>query len=120
VLGARIVGDVLDADQIAWIAAHHERPDGTGYPDGACAEEIAEGAALLGLADAWDSMVSERIYSPRRSVEAALAECRALAGRQFALEAVRALEMVHERGELDSVAARMHRPAGAPLAGRAA
>jgi HD-GYP domain-containing protein (c-di-GMP phosphodiesterase class II) len=32
VLGARIVGDVLDEEQIAWIAGHHERPDGSGYP----------------------------------------------------------------------------------------
>ena len=35
VLGARIVGEVLDAEQIAWIAGHHERPDGRGYPGGA-------------------------------------------------------------------------------------
>ena len=32
VLGARIVGDVLEGEQIAWIAGHHERPDGRGYP----------------------------------------------------------------------------------------
>ena len=44
VLGARIVGDVLDAEQVAWIAGHHERPDGGGYPDGAGRRRIAEGA----------------------------------------------------------------------------
>ena len=110
-LGARIVGDVLDPGQVAWIAAHHERPDGRGYPAGALAHQIPEGATLLALADAWDSMVSDRIYSPRRSVEGAMAECRSLVGRQFSAEAVRALEELHERGELDGAAARLHRPA---------
>ncbi len=110
-LGARIVGDVLDPGQVGWIAAHHERPDGLGYPGGAMAGEIPAGAALLGLADAWDSMVSDRIYSPRRSVEAAMTECRHLVGRQFTAEAVRALEALRERGELTGAAARLHRPA---------
>jgi diguanylate cyclase (GGDEF)-like protein len=119
-LGARIVGDVLDEVQVRWIAAHHERPDGRGYPNGLCAAEIPEGAALLALADAWDSMVSARMYSPARASAAALREIRALAGRQFTVEAVEALEALHERGALAMAAARMHRPttdtAGSPAA----
>ncbi|MEY2532470.1 MAG: hypothetical protein QOF29_380 [bacterium] len=113
-LGARIVGDVLDEVQVEWIAAHHERPDGGGYPNGLTGGEIPEGAALLALADAWDSMVSDRVYQPRRATDAALAECRALAGRQFTVEAVTALEELHARGGLAMAAVRMHRPSPEP------
>jgi diguanylate cyclase (GGDEF)-like protein/putative nucleotidyltransferase with HDIG domain len=94
-LGARIVEDVLDAEQVEWIRSHHERPDGRGYPRGLAAAHLSEGAGLLAAADAFDVMVSARSYSPGRSAAAALAECRALAGRQFTHEAVEALERVH-------------------------
>jgi diguanylate cyclase (GGDEF)-like protein len=119
-LGARIVGDVLDEVQVHWIAAHHERPDGRGYPNGLTGADIPEGAALLALADAWDSMVSARLYSPPRAIQDALEEIRSLAGRQFTVEAVEALEALHERGALAMAAARMHRPTPEPAASRAA
>ena len=119
-LGARIVGDVLDEMQVSWIAAHHERPDGTGYPNGRSGAEIPEGAALLALADAWDTMVSYRVYSPRRPIADALAECRALTGRQFTAEAVEALEALYVRGDLAMAAVRMHRPTPEPATPRAA
>jgi diguanylate cyclase (GGDEF)-like protein len=114
-LGARIVGDVLDDVQVRWIAAHHERPDGNGYPRGLTATEIPEGAALLALADAWDSMVSDRVYSPGRPIADALAECRALVGQQFTAEAVAALEALYEHGDLAMAALRMHRPTPEPV-----
>jgi diguanylate cyclase (GGDEF)-like protein/putative nucleotidyltransferase with HDIG domain len=114
-LGARIVGDVLDDVQVRWIAAHHERPDGLGYPRRLTAHEIPEGAALLALADAWDSMVSHRVYSPARAIADALAECRALVGRQFTAEAVEALEALYEHGDLAMAAVRMHRPTAGPV-----
>ena len=43
VLGARIVGDVLESEQIAWIAGHHERPDGSRLPGGAQGRRRARG-----------------------------------------------------------------------------
>ena len=110
VLGARIVGDVLDAEQVAWIAGHHERPDGAGYPGALGGDAVPEGAALLALADAWDVMVSDRSYSAPMTVEAALAEARACSGTQFALTAVQALESLAERGDLMPTAARLHLP----------
>jgi diguanylate cyclase (GGDEF)-like protein len=119
-LGARIVGDVLDDVQVRWIAAHHEHPDGTGYPRGIAGPEIPDGAALIALADAWDSMVSDRVHSPRRTIDDALAECRALAGRQFTAEAVAALETLHENGDLAMAALRMHRPTPERAVGHAA
>jgi HD-GYP domain-containing protein (c-di-GMP phosphodiesterase class II) len=106
---------VLDDVQVRWVAAHHERPDGHGYPRGLTASEIPEGAALLALADAWDSMVSDRVYSPPRAIADALAECRALVGRQFTAEAVEALEALYEHGDLAMAAVRMHRPTPEPV-----
>ena len=112
-LGAHMVAGVLEDDQVAWIAAHHERPDRTGYPARLGAGEIPEGASLLALADAWDLMTRDRPYARRRTVEEALAEAAALAGRQFAPAAVRALEALYERGELTLAAARLHEPEAA-------
>jgi diguanylate cyclase (GGDEF)-like protein len=94
-LGARMVEDILGAEQVEWILSHHERPDGRGYPRGLVGGELSEGAALLAAADAFDVMVSARPYSPGRSLAAALAECHALVGRQFTPEAVAALDEVH-------------------------
>jgi putative nucleotidyltransferase with HDIG domain len=110
VLGARIVGDVLEAEQIAWIAGHHERPDGGGYPGALAGDDVPEGASLLALADAWDVMVSDRSYSAPKTVEDALAEARARSGTQFAAFAVRALESLAQRGDLMPAAARLHLP----------
>jgi diguanylate cyclase (GGDEF)-like protein/putative nucleotidyltransferase with HDIG domain len=110
VLGARIVGDVLEAEQIAWIASHHERPDGSGYPGALQGDDVPEGGALLALADAWDAMVSDRSYSAPMTAEAALAEARVLAGTQFTVAAVEALESLAQRGDLMPAAARLHQP----------
>jgi putative nucleotidyltransferase with HDIG domain len=91
-LGAEIVADVLSADQVAWVRGHHERWDGTGYPDRLEGARIPEGARILTLADAWDVMTSERPYGVPLSREDALAECRRCSGAQFWPAAVDALE----------------------------
>jgi HD-GYP domain-containing protein (c-di-GMP phosphodiesterase class II) len=90
-LGARIVADVLDAEQVAWIRSHHERPDGRGYPDALTGDAIPEGAALLAVADCFDVMTVARPYSQPMSEADALAECRSLVGAQFTSAAVAAL-----------------------------
>jgi diguanylate cyclase (GGDEF)-like protein/putative nucleotidyltransferase with HDIG domain len=109
-LGARIVADVLEEIQIRWIASHHERPDGRGYPLGVRGDELPEGAALLAMADAWDVMTRSRWYAGRKTVEDAFSECRSLAGTQFSSDAFEALEVLLERNELTLAAARMHSP----------
>ena len=102
VLGAQIVQEVLSDEQVSWIRGHHERPDGTGYPDGLTEAEIPEGAALLALADAFDVMTLSRPYSAPRTIPEALTECRSLVGRQFSEPAVTALEMLAAAGALES------------------
>jgi HD-GYP domain-containing protein (c-di-GMP phosphodiesterase class II) len=90
-LGAQMVEDLLLTEQVDWIRAHHERPDGRGYPAGLSAPQIPDGAAILAVADAFDVMTATRIYSAARSREDALAECERLVGGQFAPEPVAAL-----------------------------
>jgi HD-GYP domain-containing protein (c-di-GMP phosphodiesterase class II) len=92
-LGGNMLATVLDADEVGWVRHHHERWDGSGYPDGLRHDEIPAGAAIIALAEAWDAMRSSGPVRPRAlSVESARAECRAGAGTQFAPWAVRALD----------------------------
>jgi diguanylate cyclase (GGDEF)-like protein len=93
-LGARMVEGMLGAEQVEWVHAHHERPDGGGYPRGLTAEALSEGGGLLSIADAYDVMISARPYSPARTPADALAECRELEGAQFLPAAVAALAVV--------------------------
>jgi diguanylate cyclase (GGDEF)-like protein/putative nucleotidyltransferase with HDIG domain len=99
-LGALIVEDVLLPEQVEWVRAHHERPDGLGYPGGLQAEQIPEGASLLAVADAWDVMTLSRPYSAPKSPEEAIAECKLHVRTQFSAEAVAALLWLHDAGEL--------------------
>jgi diguanylate cyclase (GGDEF)-like protein len=93
-LGAQIVAGALPVEQVGWIAHHHERVDGRGYPGGLAGHEIPLGARIMAVADAWDVMTSERPYQRPRALEEAFEECRRLAGRQFCPEVVDALDRV--------------------------
>jgi len=99
-LSAQIAEEVLSSEQVDWIAAHHERPDGRGYPQGLTEGQIPEGAALLALADSWDVMTISRPYSVPKGVGEALQECRDLVGQQFTVDAVGALMALHGSGSL--------------------
>jgi diguanylate cyclase (GGDEF)-like protein len=99
-LSTQIVAEVLDDEQTWWVAAHHERPDGRGYPRGLTADAIPTGAALLAVADAWDVMTVSRPYSLPKAPAEALAECRELVGAQFTPEAIEALNVLHDIGSL--------------------
>lgn len=73
---------------------HHERYDGTGYPDGLKGDEIPLGAAILNLADSFDTMTTRRIYRAPLNLDAAVAELRRCSGTQFHPEMVKAFERV--------------------------
>jgi putative nucleotidyltransferase with HDIG domain len=83
------------------VRAHHERINGSGYPDGLKGEEIPLEARILGVADAFEAMTARRAYRPRRSVEEAVAEIQQCAGTQFDEQVVQALVVVWQRGALD-------------------
>ncbi|MEV4221211.1 HD-GYP domain-containing protein [Nonomuraea sp. NPDC049725] len=74
--------DFLD-EAFAGIMHHHERHDGKGYPMGLAADEIPEFARIIAVADAFDSMTSDRSYRGARPVEVAVEELRKGAGTQF-------------------------------------
>ena len=82
-IGFRML-DSLGVETVADIVLHHhERWDGAGYPDGMRGEEIPLGARIIFVADAYDAITSDRVYSPKRSSETALAELERCAGTQF-------------------------------------
>ncbi len=99
-LGAEIVSSVLDAEQVAWLRAHHERMDGTGYPDALTAHDIPQGGRVLAVAEAWDAMTRGRPHAAAISADAAIAEVRRCAGGQFCPEVVEALERLSGVGLL--------------------
>jgi diguanylate cyclase (GGDEF)-like protein/putative nucleotidyltransferase with HDIG domain len=80
------------------VRSHHERLDGSGYPDGLRGDRIPLGARIVGACDAFCAMVSDRPHRPAKSVEEALAELRAGAGSQFDRTVVAALAAVVARG----------------------
>ena len=101
--GARIVaklGRLREAVPI--IRHHHERWDGGGYPDGLAGTEIPLAAAVVGLADAWDAMTTERPYHRALDLDEAFSEVREGRGTQFVPEVVDAFfSVVRKRpGEL--------------------
>lgn len=65
------------------VRAHHERWDGGGYPDQLMGKEIPLAARIVAVCDAYHAITTERCYRPARTVEAARAELRKEAGRQF-------------------------------------
>jgi diguanylate cyclase (GGDEF)-like protein/putative nucleotidyltransferase with HDIG domain len=89
-IGARILGGAGLDDIRAWIIAHHERPDGTGYPRGLVGDEIPLEARILAVADAYEAMTSDRVYRRAIGLEAARRELRAGAGSQFDSDVVKA------------------------------
>jgi HD-GYP domain-containing protein (c-di-GMP phosphodiesterase class II) len=84
VAGERILIPVIRNRQIlAAIRGHHERLDGTGYPDGLKGEQIPLFARLITIPDCFDAMTTTRAYRAALSAEQALEIIRAGAGSQF-------------------------------------
>ena len=89
-LGARILSSRELDDVREWIMAHHERPDGTGYPSGLTGDEIPIEASILAVADAYEAMTSDRVYRMAIGTEKAREELERWAGKQFSREVVEA------------------------------
>jgi diguanylate cyclase (GGDEF)-like protein/putative nucleotidyltransferase with HDIG domain len=89
-LGARILTGANLDELAVWVLAHHERPDGRGYPSGLSAEEIPLESRILSVADAYEAMTSDRPYRDALPQEVALEELRRGSGTQFDPEIVEA------------------------------
>lgn len=70
-------------DALPYVLFHHEQWDGSGYPAGLRGRAIPLEARILGVADAFDAMISPRAYRQALSHEQALAEVERCAGTQF-------------------------------------
>jgi putative nucleotidyltransferase with HDIG domain len=83
-IGAEIVSR-LEAYKLSvdTIRHHHERWDGSGYPDGLEGERIPLGARIIAVADAFDAMTSDRVYRAALPVDVAFAELAKGRGTQF-------------------------------------
>jgi putative nucleotidyltransferase with HDIG domain len=90
-VGARLV-ETTDFDEVpGWILTHHERPDGSGYPEGVRWDQVPLEGRILAVADAWEAMTSERSYRPALATDDAARELRRGAGSQFDENVVEAL-----------------------------
>jgi diguanylate cyclase (GGDEF)-like protein len=74
ILGATIVASARLPEVPPWIAAHHERWDGTGYPEGRSGEDIPLAARILAVADGYDHLLASLPPSARRHQRTAVAE----------------------------------------------
>lgn len=77
----RNIGFLAGATRV--VSQHHEKWDGSGYPAGLRGEEIDIGARIFSVVDAFDAMVSDRVYRKGCSYEAAVEELERFAGTQF-------------------------------------
>ncbi len=96
-LGERILQPFLAAQPrvLRIVRSHHERMDGTGFPDGLVGDEIPLEARIVAVADAYDAMTTNRAYRPSRTAVAAIEELRHAAGSQFDLPVVEAFVRAH-------------------------
>jgi HD-GYP domain-containing protein (c-di-GMP phosphodiesterase class II) len=82
---------------------HHEKFDGSGYPDGKTGDQIPLTARIIAVADAFDAMTSSRAYRKALSIETALNELEKYRGRQFDPNVVEAFMQAYRSRELSSM-----------------
>ncbi len=107
---------------IPCVLHHHERYDGSGYPEHLAGADIPLPGRIIAVADAFDAMTSNRPYRKRMQVASALAELKQGAGRQFDPEVVRAFLWVWKHESLAGLVRRAKHPPvveSRPAAGRA-
>ncbi len=93
-IGERLLSGVAALQEILpAVRHHHERWDGTGYPDRLCAATIPLDAVILAVADSFDAMTTTRTYRPAFPAREALRRLRAGRGTQFDERAVAAFEL---------------------------
>ncbi|NJL27703.1 MAG: HD domain-containing protein [Thermoanaerobaculia bacterium] len=97
--GAEIVGRIRELrDILPGVRSHHERLDGTGYPDGLAADDVPLLARIIAVADTYDAMTTSRPYRSGLSPETAAEEILGGAGSQFCPQVVAAFASLHDEG----------------------
>lgn len=85
------------AELLSIVRGHHERLDGSGYPDGLSREEICLGAKIIAVADSFDAMISNRTYRKGLGLDKTTEELLEHKGRQFDPEVINGLFRLMER-----------------------
>ncbi len=99
-LGYTVLKDISIMPELAIGAgAHHERPDGKGYPKGLKGDEIPRVAQIIAVADTFDAMYSDRPYRKRMNFDKAVSIIREVSGTQLAADVVDAFLKLVEAGE---------------------
>jgi putative nucleotidyltransferase with HDIG domain len=100
VLGAHILESIEFLREVrSQMKHHHEKFDGSGYPDGLAGSAIPLGARIISVADTYDAMTSTRPYRQGLAHEVALEELKRCSGTQFDPAVVDAFVRVHEHIE---------------------
>ncbi|MGD2252993.1 MAG: response regulator [Anaerolineales bacterium] len=104
VVGARMIQDIpYLASAVPMVLYHHERWDGSGYPQGLKAESIPEEARLLAVVDAFDAMTSDRPYRSALPLETTHELIHQESGKQFDPTMVKAFSSAWDRGEIQNI-----------------
>lgn len=102
--GEQLLADRQSMERAARIArSHHERWDGTGYPDGLAGEAIPAEARITAAADVLDALIAQRCYKQSWSYEQALREVISLAGTQLDPQVVEAIKRCDQEGCLRGI-----------------
>ena len=97
-IGAEIVQGIdFLADAASVVRSHHERWDGTGYPDGLAGEEIPLPARVFAVADVLDALTTDRPYRPACSLRYARAMINAGSGTQFDPQVIEAFNSIDDQ-----------------------
>lgn len=100
-IAARILQNVALLEPVMnLVMHHHERYDGKGYPSGLAGEDIPLGARIIAVADAFESMISDRPYRKALPLEEAVAELIRGRGTQFDPRVVDVFLEMLEKGEV--------------------
>ena len=89
----------LMPDIVVGAEAHHERPDGTGYPNHLKGDEIPRVAQIIAVADTFDAMYSDRPYRKRMNFDKAVSIIKDVSGTQLTSDVVDAFLRLVEKGE---------------------
>jgi putative nucleotidyltransferase with HDIG domain len=101
VVGARLLNGITAMEDVTpCVLHHHEKIDGTGYPDHLAGDAIPLGARIIAVADTFDAMTTDRPYRRALSVETAIAELVRVAGTQLEERLVVAFAELVVRGEI--------------------
>lgn len=98
--------DILKSIKFPWpvsqiVLQHHERMDGSGYPNGLLGKEMLIEARILGVADVVEAMASHRPYRPARGIDKALEEISMNKGKLYDVEAANACLKIFKEKEFE-------------------